>query len=367
MDILNARILTRLHDEHGGVRISMFLPTHRGGPQLARNRIRLKNLLRRAEQALREDGMSAEMLEPARHLLDLGRVWERPGDGLAIFVWPGGIRHFRIPLRPPELVAVGDRFLVRPLLPLLTAGGHFYVLALNQDDIRLFKGTPYRLDEVTVDGLALAVWATMPRRRTRVQAFVADRGGIGSRAVFGGIEDDPTPLVLQHFRRVDRALRETLQAETAPVVLAGIRSTQALYRQVNTYPRLVGEGVDGNYRDLSLERLHRLAWPLAEPVLREDETAAADTYRKLRGTGRTSNDPAAVGVAAGQGRVETLFVRTDKPPAGTPPIIRLLEKAGAADRVDCVAISTLRHDGAVYAVPGDRMPDTTTMAAVLRY
>jgi hypothetical protein len=40
----------------------------------------------------------------------------------------------------PELVTVGDRFVVRPLLPLLSAGGHIYVTALSQDEIRLFRG-----------------------------------------------------------------------------------------------------------------------------------------------------------------------------------------------------------------------------------
>lgn len=371
MDILNAQVLTKLHDERGGVQISMFLPTHRGGPQTDRNRIRLKNQLRQTEHALRGDGMSAaataDMLQPARHLMDRGRFWDRPSDGLAIFLRPGGLRHFRVPLRLPELVAIGDRYLVRPLLPLLSTGGHFYVLALNQEDIQLFKGSRYRLDEVTVDGLALAVWATMPRRRAQVHSFVSDRGGSGGRAVFGGIEDDPTPLVLEHFRRVDRALREVLQAEAAPVVLAGVRSTQALYRQVNTHPRLIGEGVDGNCRDLNLEHLHRLAWPLAEPVLRGHEITAAVTYRALRGSGRTCNDPTAVGIAARQGRVETLFVRTDSPAAGTPPVIRLQENTSEADRLDLAAISTLRHSGTVYAVPRDRMPDTAPMAATLRY
>jgi hypothetical protein len=34
---------------------------------------------------------------------------------------------------------------------------------------------------------------------------------------------------------------------------------------------------------------------------------------------------------------------------------------------DAAAISTLRHSGTVYAVPRGRMPDTTAMAATLRY
>jgi hypothetical protein len=369
MDLLNAQHLTTLSEERGGSRISVFLPTHRSGPRTDRNCIRLKNSLRRAERALRDDGMSAAetevVLRPGHHLLDRMRSWRRLSDGLAVFLQPGGIRHFRVPLRLPEVVAVGNRFLVRPLLPLLSAGGHFYVLALNQDEIRLFRGSGYGLDEVALDGLPLAVWLTMPRRRPQVHAFVADRGGAGGHAVFHGTEDDTTPLVLQHFRRVDRALRQILPAGGVPVVLAGVRSTQAIYRQVNTYPGLIAEGVDGNPRDMSLEHLHRLAWPLAQPVLRGAETAAAATYRQLRGTGRTCTDTTAVRAAADQGRIETLFIGTELSPH--PARVIRHETAGAVDHLDLAAVSTLRHSGTVHAVPRDRMPDAAPMAAVLRY
>jgi len=46
MDIINTHDLLRLTDQRGGTRISIVLPTHRGGPQTERNRIRLKNQLR---------------------------------------------------------------------------------------------------------------------------------------------------------------------------------------------------------------------------------------------------------------------------------------------------------------------------------
>src|SRR3954469_19429288 len=210
MDLLNAHNLLQLSDERGGLRVSVFLPTDRTGAQTDRDRIRLKNSLRQAEQALREDGVSAaqtdEILQPARDLLDRTLLWHRPSDGLAVFIGPGGIRHLRVPMRLPELVAVGNHFLVQPLLPLLSAGARFYVLTLNQDEIGLFRGNRYSLDEVSLDGLGLAVWLTMPRRRAQVHAFVADRGGAGSHAVFHGIEDDQSRVVSQHFRRVDRAL-----------------------------------------------------------------------------------------------------------------------------------------------------------------
>ncbi|WP_229070902.1 hypothetical protein [Actinoplanes sp. DH11] len=367
---LNAQELVGLSEQRGGHRVSVFLPTP--GPDAGNDRhgLRIKSLLRQAEQALHADGVSAAtaqlVLAPARRLLKEPRRSQPPGDGLALFCEQSGVRQFQVPLRLPELVAVGDRFLVRPLLPLLGAAGDFYVLALNQDEIRLLRGSRHTLQEMALDGLPLAVWLTMPRRRAPVHAFVADRGGAAGRAVFHGVQDDHTPLILQHFRRADQALRDVLSVDDVPLILAGVRSTQALYRQVNTHPGLIREGIDGNPRDLSPEQLHRLAWPLAEPVLRAGETTAAAIYRELHGTGRTCTDATAVCTAAEQGRVETLFVRTDAP-GGTARTIRLHVDTGDDDPRDFAAVSTLRHGGTVYAVTRDRMPDTATMAAVLRY
>ena len=72
---------------------------------------------------------------------------------------------------------------MRPLLPLLIGGGRFYVMALSQDEIRLFEGTRFSLDELAVDGLPLAMWLTMPRRRPQVRAFLTDRGKTGGQRV----------------------------------------------------------------------------------------------------------------------------------------------------------------------------------------
>lgn len=70
------------------LRISLFLPSHRGWSQIIKNRIRFKKLLRQAEHALRAEGMRLaqidRVLEPARRLLEDRSPWERPRDGLAL-------------------------------------------------------------------------------------------------------------------------------------------------------------------------------------------------------------------------------------------------------------------------------------------
>jgi hypothetical protein len=373
VDLFNADDLTDLALGRGGPRISLFLPTHRGGPSTVRHGIRLRNLLRRVEDALRAEGMRdaqiGALLEPVGTLIETMMRQDQPSKGVALFIGPDDFRRLRVPLRLPELVTIGDRFVVRPLLPLLCAGGHFYVLRLTRDELRLCEGTALDLDEVALEGTPLAVWQTMPRQLPLVHAVLPSRDGFRDDATFHGGPDDPTVPVVQHFQRVDQALREVLRCGQVPLVLAGARSLQALYRKANTYPMLMSDGVDGNPHYLRAVVLHRRAWAIVDPILRRAEDAAVSAHRAAQHTGGTCTHPMEVLAAAEQGRVETLFLSTSTPDwcasSEAGGLIRLGDPSHESEQVDLAALATLRTGGRVFAVPSQRMPECNPVAATL--
>jgi hypothetical protein len=150
-----------------------------------------------------------------------------------------------------------------------------------------------------------------------------------------------------------------------------VRYLQAIHQTANTHPQLLATGVDGSARDMTSDQIHRKVWPLVAPALREQQVAAANTYRALPGTGRTSREPAEAFAAAQEGRVDTLFLSADAPEwrtrASGGPLVRLGDTPSTGEQLDLAAVATLRHAGAVYAVPASRMPDTNPVAAILRY
>jgi len=99
--------------------VSLFMPTHRARPQSEQNPIRLKNLLRLAEERLEERGLSKKVIEPLmeapRRLLGDFSFWERQSDGLAVFFSRDILKTYRLPLAFPELVVVADNFHIKPL------------------------------------------------------------------------------------------------------------------------------------------------------------------------------------------------------------------------------------------------------------
>lgn len=366
--------------------VSIFMPTHRAGPDVQTDSIRLKNLLREAERRLKGVRLRSPevqaVMEPASRLLDDSLFWRYQSDGLAVFRAGDLFRAYRLPLTFPEVVVVSRRFHLKPLLPLFTEDGHFYVLAVSQNDIRLFLGTRHTLDEIALNNLPRSLDEALkdddPERQLQFHTG-APRVGQRRAAIFHGYGagvDDAKDNILRFFRLVDQGLQAHLRAERAPLVLAGVEFLLPIYRQANTYPRLTDGGFTGNPESLTPQALHAGTWPLVESQFRRAREDAAAQYFALAGTGRTSTDLLTILPAAHHGRVETVFVALGRQRWGTVDAargavhVREKPRPGDEDLLNVAALQTLVRGGAVYAVdprevPGGEPPPD--VAAVFRY
>jgi len=357
-ELLAADLLRLEQESAGGPRLSVFLPLSPGSPRSRRTRVRAEKLLDRAEQALRCDGLPsatvAELMGRVRGALDRARPVNGNHRGVAVFADAEDVRTYDVPLRLPELVAVGNRFAVAPLLPAIDLHGRFFLLTLTHERIRLQEGSALTLEPVDLAGRELAAWTTLPPSRGH---------GVGSAA------EERTTRVRQHFRGTDRALHEVLGEDRPPLVLAGARPLQALYRAASTYPHLLESGIEGNPELIGGDRLHRQAWAIAEPELRRGAAAAVTRYRHLQGTGRTSSDPEEIRRAARDGRVETLLVGQSACTGRAGPgrsVLRLGSAPQAEERLESTVVDTLSRAGAVFVVPDADLPGSSPTAAVLR-
>jgi hypothetical protein len=378
MDVIRRTDLERLALQGAGPCVSVFLPTHRAGPEVQQAPIRLKNLLREATEALQTDGVGAptikSLLAPWWRLLDDALFWQYQSDGLALYSRPGWWRSLRVPLDLPELAVVADRFHVSPLLPLLTGDGHFLLLALSQHQVRLLEGTRDRLEEVDLPGVPLGVRDALlgEEAQKQLQVYVADRGGVAARGIFhghGSPGDVQEERVLRYFREVDRALGEVLAGERAPMVLAAVEHLAPLWRKATTYPHLVEETIAGNPEDLGLHELHPRAWAVVEPLFLQAQREAAARYHQLAGTGRTSKDPREIIRAAEHGRVDTLFAAQQPtgPSADGGGVPVNDEGSGLQDLRERATVATLVKGGAVYLLPAGEVPGGGSAAAIFRY
>ena len=384
MDTFSTSDLRRLTAAQRGPCVSIFMPTHATGPDGQQDKLRLKNLLVQAERGLVDQGVrgpeAKKLLEPVRDLPAEPGFWEKRSQGLAVFVTEGLWNRFRVPLSLVETVVVNRRFQVKPLLPLVGLNDQFFVLALSQNRVRFFEGRQFSMSEMKVDGLPQDLEQVLNHdsgeRMTLAHSGARKPPGKASVVVHGmGGEREPSKDELaQYFRAVDAALREPLREQRAPLVLAGVQYLLPIYREVSSYGHLAEQELPGNPDHLSERELHARTWPLIQTRLESAWQDAVAKYRKLAGTGKTSDDLHRIVPAARQGQVEALFVdRTAHrwgafDPASGQVTVRdsSARELGDDDLLDYAAVETLLHRGAVYALAKDQVP-VPPAAAILRY
>ena len=383
MNVLRKNDLKRLMDKYEGPCVSIFMPTHRGRAESQQDQIRFKNLFREAEKGLSQGGLRSphvkDLLMPAQKLLTDAPFWQKQIDGLAVFVCQNLFHYFRFPYRFEELVVVADRFHLKPLLPLLSGDERFYILALSQNQVKLFQGTRFSISELNLEGIpeSLADILNFDGPEKQLQLHTGTPGSnVGRGAIFhghGAGTDDAKDNIMQYFRQIDKGLRQIVKDEQVPLVLAGVEYLFPIYREANTYPYLVDEGITGNPEGLSAKDLHEQAWSIVESSFQKAEKDAVEKYNKFAGTEKTSCDVRKIVSDSYHGRVDLLFVAIGIQHWGSfdagNDMVHLHDKKqpGDADLLDFAAIQTFLQGGSVYAVKPHQIPDKAPLAAVFRY
>ncbi|WP_447978606.1 baeRF3 domain-containing protein [Candidatus Nitrospira bockiana] len=361
--------------------LSLFMPTHRAGPEIQQDPIRLKNLLKQAEAQLTDRMRAPEaraFLQPVHELLEDAAFWRHQSDGLAVFRAKDVFRVYRLPLAFTEFLSVSDRFYLKPLMPVLSQEGRFFVMALSQQAVRLLECSAHSVHQRDLpnapQGVTAAEGYEQPETQLQLQP-ITPPGQPGSGIVHGhGSSTDVDDRNIERYlRQVNKAVADALRDERAPLIVAAVEYLHPLYRAVNSYEHLLDRGVTGNPDGLKPEELHQQALSVVKPYFQEARNKAAADYREGLAKGRASHAIDEIVRAAHQGRVASLFIalgascwgRFD--PQTYAVEVHEQEQAGDDELFDLAAVQTLLHAGAVYAVPPDQVPDGHAAAAVFRY
>jgi hypothetical protein len=157
MDTIALNDLKELATRRTVTAVSLYLPTHPSGDAQSQDSIRLKNLLRQAEDKLEDGGMrrgdARTFLAPIGQLPENAEFWSARSQSLAVFLTPGLFRAFRLPVALEESISVCGRLRIKPLVPVVDRGERFLMLVLGQSHVRFWGVTRSRITEVSVRNL----------------------------------------------------------------------------------------------------------------------------------------------------------------------------------------------------------------------
>ncbi len=364
MNILDKSELKTLMGKQNGPCVSIYIPAHhQAGVEMTQARIRYKNLLRETQNRLVAQGMDAlraeKFMQPLEALYENISFWQHPADGVAVLCSTDDFHYYSFPISFHEQVVIDSEYYLKPLLPLL-ADGRFYILALSQNDIRLLECTHYTINTVELP-------ESVPESLAEALRF----DEFDNELEFHNI--------LRYFQQIDRGLHELLHDEKVPLILAGVEYLLPIYHEANTYPYLVKEGIAGNPDRTRASALREAAWPIAEPYIMKARQEALDYYRDHVDTDRTASNLTEIVPAAFYGRVFILFAAIDQEQWGTfdpqSYTIDLHEtrQSGDNDLLYAAMLQTLLHNGTVYPIEQEKMPNAgaglapALLAAIYRY
>lgn len=391
LEQLNLEQIKTLAQQQNYPGISLFMPTHRAGQDTQQNPIRFKNLLREVERRLTEvESYKPRELEAfmqqAHALLDDSDFWQHQREGLAVFFAENDFHVYRLPFTVDEQVIVAQSYYIKPVLPLFTNNGHFYLLAFSQNDVRLFEGTRYTVGEVEIpddvpQSLAEAMRFDDPEKQLQFHTGTAPASGDGGERAgmfygHGAGEEERKIQIERYLNELDKGVRRVLGHEGTPLVLAGVDYLLPIYRKVSEYAHIMEDGITGNPEHLRPDELHAQAWPIVEPHFRQAMETVLNEYHALKANSdRATDNLNEIVAAAFYGRVDKLILSVDAQAWGvfdaeTGRVMRHRQAQSSDDNLpltDFAAVHTLNNSGTVYALAADEMPADVPALAVLRY
>ncbi len=389
MENLTLDEIKRLSQQTQSPSISIFLPTHRSGQDTQQDPIRFKNLIREAELSLLDRGMGprevSALLQSAQALLDEAHFWQHQRDGLAVFIAPDDFHYYRLPFRVAELLIIARSYYVKPVLPLFTNNGHYYILAISQDEVRLFEGTRHSIGQIdlpegTPESLDEALQFDDPEKQLQFHSGTSSttaQGGIRSGMFHGHGpgDEEQKERIERYLNLLDAGLKEIFLQTQAPLILAGVDYLLPIYHKVSEYGNIMKEGITGSPEHLRPEELQEQAWSIVEPYFRQGMEQAVEQYHQLAVTAKATDNIEEIVAAAFYGRVDKLLLAVNTQMWGifnpdTGKVIHYQTEQSQEDDLallDFAAMQTLQKDGSVYMLSQEEMPTNSSVAAVLRY
>jgi hypothetical protein len=366
-DIPTRAQIDQLFTSRNAASVSAYLPTDPASAGQA-ERIELKNLATEAERQLAGLGMArsevAGIAAVFTDLLEDDAFWRYQARSLAVFVTPGTVRTFRLPNRLVSLVAVSDRFHLKPLLRSVTFPQVAFVLALAENSVRVL--------EVVAD---LEPWQVAVPDLPASAAAAVGLSSIKGRAPRRKIQGSEGQKVRlgQYSRQIDQALRPMLSGLDVPLILAATEPIDSIFRSVNSYPHLAATTIPGSPETVPDADLVVSARSVLDELHANELRALHEEYARRSAEGRAAQDIAEVARFATYGAVDTVFVDIDEVIPGS-----IGERDGAvtlspADDavtygvVDEIARRVWLSGGRVLAVRRDDIPGKNSVAAILRY
>ncbi|NJM05385.1 hypothetical protein HC891_02885 [Candidatus Gracilibacteria bacterium] len=362
---MNRKDLQHLQAIESYPSLTIILPTHRTSPDNQQDPIRLKNLVKEAQDRLLSEFSQRDIAALQKNLDDLvERVdFEHNLDGLVLFVNADMARMYTVPFDLPERVVIDHTFATRDLVYALNRTQHYWVLLLSEQPTRLFEAVRADLVEVN-DGTPFPMVNKRPGGESRLP------GGIGVNA--SQVRDDHERIF---FQQVDQAFAEFYAADPQPVAVLSEVRTLASFDAVTRHNEAIIARVGGNYDHETPHEIGKIVWPTMSEAFAELRKRSFESLDAALSSKRSASGIVECWRMGQEGRIDLLLVAENyEQPAvldETGFVLTPVDELGGVDvhddAVDELIEIVLSKGGRIRFTDPGTLDDHSNIAAVLRY
>ncbi len=364
--------------------ISIFIPAHRAGKEVNEkiDQLNLKNMVQEVEKELESRKLGnrqiAELLQPIINLIEDSGFWNNQSDGLAIFRNKDIFVYYTVPVLFDEFLYISDHFYLKPMIEYLNDSGKYYLLSLSLSGAKLYEGFPHQIDELLVDDL-------LPGKLQDVVGydyveknlqFRSGQEGTGKSMYHGhgkGKEEDKTEI-LKFFRAINDGVMKVIKNRKRPLVIAAVDYLLPLYKEVNEYPHLVDEFIQGNPEQEDPVLLHEKVRRILAPYFDNEKNVLIASFEKALSKNLASYKEEYIIPASYNQKVDTLFVRNREVMWGLydKESNKILPREQQSEFKTCLlnfaAVNTFLNNGNVFLLEQDEMPEPKSkLNAIYRF
>lgn len=298
-----------------GLKLSLFMPTHLADPENRQDPIVFKNLLKEAEEQLKEypEGTLAQVMTSLAELPNDKIFWNYGKGGLGILASDEETKIYQVDYKVPASVKIANTYHILPLLRHMEGSQAAFVADISQDRLSLYRFDGSELKAFEPDWLETEF-------SDLYDDFDPDKDGHTGGKVMGSIvafhsgsakpEEDRIDRD-KYLRYLDASFEKIYQKEKIPFILAGTTQTIAAFRDFAKGNFYLSEVIDKPLESLKTNQIRDLVIDIMEGYrienFRKDQDRALQALRE----NLAETDLAKIKMLTAEGRIGELLVNEE--------------------------------------------------------
>ncbi|MDC8000187.1 hypothetical protein POV26_04020 [Aequorivita todarodis] len=286
--------LKQLKDIRSENCITIIATTHRTKPDYLNDGLRLKNLIKEAEDRLMADTSKRNATHLMEKLNTLAAEIDHSQnlESLMLFVNDEVAQYTRLPIKVEDRVVIDETFATRDLVRAMHLETHYYILVLSQEKIRLIEAMNDKI--IREIGNPFPIENTQFFSKNRAAAAIASR---------------QTSLIAEYFNQADKKVNEVRKDNPLPVLICGLEENHNEYLKIADNKRSIFNiFLNKNKINDTAHSIVDESWKIVKDYVVKKNNERKEELKKAVGENKFLSDTNEIWNAISEGRIQTLFI-----------------------------------------------------------